>query len=92
MCKISLLLHPNILHISEEGGGAPPPRIPCKVFTDLERGGGEGALTKTEPENTIFFLADPGKVGGYSTNTFVTHELIDSVILSLKYLYGAATS
>ena len=29
----------NFLHLSEEGGGAAT-RILCKIFTDLERGGG----------------------------------------------------
>jgi hypothetical protein len=37
------------------------------------------------------YLADPGKARGCSTNSFEIDSLIDSVILFLPQLYGAAT-
>ena len=41
--------------------------------------------------NKQIFLADPGEARGCSTNSFVIHSFIDSVILFLPQLYSAVT-
>ena len=48
MCKISLLILHNILHISEEGRGAPPPDF-VQSLHGSGGGGGRGVLTRTDP-------------------------------------------